>query len=321
LPVRRVLAADIGGTSVKLGAVEVGGGHRLVARGFIDGHADRDPDAVLDEMARSLTALAAEAGWSEVDGVGVGSAGLINSQTGVIEISPNLPTWTGYALGPGLARRLDLPVRVDNDVNVFTLAEWMWGAGARLPNVVFLTLGTGIGGGIVADGRLLRGAHGFAGEPGHVTLQMDGIECPCGNRGCAERYVGNKDMVAAARRHPGYAGDDRLSQADPLTPEVISRAAAAGSKVAAEVMHEAGVALGALLVTLVNLLNPERVVIGGGVAQAGPLILDPARAHLLRHSLVARHGPPEILPAGLGAEAGLLGAAALLLEGAAFHES
>jgi glucokinase len=310
------LAVDIGGTSIKLGAVEVGGTHRVLNRAAIAGHATRDPDAVLDEMAKALTALADEAGWSKPDGVGVGSAGLINSREGVIEFSPNLPAWTGFALGPGLRRRLDLPVHVDNDVNVFTLAEWMWGAGGRLPNVVFLTLGTGIGGGIVADGRLLRGADGFAGEPGHVTLDMAGFDCACGNRGCAERYVGNKDIVAATRRHPGFGKDDRLRQADPLTPEIVSEAAAAGSKVAAEVMRDAGRALGALLVTLVNLLNPERVVIGGGVAQAGPLILDPAREHLLRHSLVARHAPPEILAAGLGTEAGLLGAAALLLEDA-----
>jgi glucokinase len=321
LPDRRILAADIGGTSIKLGAVEVGSAHRVVARAVIQGHADRDPDAVADDMGRKLSDLVLEAGWSHADGVGAGAAGLINGRNGIVEFSPNLPAWSGFALGEALRRRLDRPVRVDNDVNAFSLAEWMWGAGGRRDDVVFLTLGTGIGGGIVSGGKLQRGAKGFAGEPGHVTIDRNGIDCACGNRGCAERYVGNKDIVSAARRHPGFAADERLREVDPLTPEEISKAAEAGSRVATEVMHEAGTALGALLVTLVNILNPERVVIGGGVAQAGPLILEPAREHLRQHSLVARHAPPEILAAGLGTEAGLLGAAALLLEDATSLES
>jgi glucokinase len=202
---------------------------------------------------------------------------------------------------------------MDNDVNAFALAEWWWGAGRGALDAVFLTLGTGIGGALVADGRLLRGTAGFAGEPGHTTLVLDGIVCPCGNHGCAERYVGTEGLVEAAERHPGFRGDPILAAADPLTPKVISEAAEKQSTVALDVMNDAGRALGGLLVSLVNLTNPEVVVIGGGVAQAGPLLLDPARDHLRRHSLVARHSPPRVLPAALGEAAGLLGAAALVL--------
>jgi glucokinase len=212
-----------------------------------------------------------------------------------------------------LAADLELPVRVDNDVNAFALAEWLWGAGERSRDAVFLTVGTGIGGAIIAGGRLLRGSSGFAGELGHSTLVLGGIECPCGNHGCAERYVGSKGIMDAARRHPDFAEDSLLRDED-LTPRALSLAADQGSKVGREVLAEAGRALGGLLVSLINTLNPERVVIGGGVAQAGTLLLDPARDHLTRHSLVARHSPPEILAAALGEQAGLLGAAALLLD-------
>lgn len=314
LKLRRFLAVDIGGTGIKLGAVEIAEAPRLLARDVLHGHADMDPAPVLDAVAARLRKLAADAGWREAEGVGVGSAGLIERDTGTIRFSPNLPAWAGAGLGEGLSSRLGMPARVDNDVNAFSLAEWRWGAGAGVPNAVFLTLGTGIGGAAIADGRLVRGAQGFAGEPGHATVVLDGLPCPCGNRGCAERYVGTNDIVEAARRHPGFAGDPCLAQSDPLTSRVVTEAAEQGSVVAREVLAEAGRALGGLLVTLVNIFNPERVIIGGGVAQAGTWILDPAREHLNTRSLVARHARPLVLPAALGADAGLLGAAALLLE-------
>ena len=272
------------------------------------------PERVLDEVAWALSALVEAAGWDAAEGVGVGSAGLIDRDLGAICFSPNLPSWTGARLGEGLARRLGIPARIDNDVNVFALAEWRWGAGGGAANAAFLTLGTGIGGAFIADGRLLRGANGFGGEPGHATVVLDGIPCPCGNRGCAERYVGTNDIVSAARRHPGFAGDPYLARIEPLTSRGVSDAAAQGSGVAREVLAQAGHALGALLVTLVNIFNPERIVIGGGVAGAGAWILDPAREHLSVRSLVARAAPPLLLPAGLGSDAALLGAAALLLE-------
>ena len=308
-----MLGVDVGGTGIKIGAVEVGDSPVVVASDVIGDHAQKDPREVLPLVADRLQDLVRTAGWDTVDGVGVGSAGLIRND-GVVAFSPNLPAWTGAEIKTTLTGLLELPVTVDNDVNAFALAEWRWGAGEHAAHAAFLTLGTGIGGAFISNGELLRGAAGFAGEPGHATLVLGGIPCPCGNLGCAERYVGNKDIVAAAKAHPGFSKDPALKAVNPLTPEVLTQAAADGSRVAREVFIQVGGALGGLLVGMVNMLNPERVVIGGGVALAGKWILDPAREHLEKHSLVARYSPPRVLPAALGDSAGLLGAAALALE-------
>ncbi len=309
---RKLLGVDIGGTGIKMAAVEIARGPRILARDVLLEFGDRSPERVLGEVADHLAGLVKTAGWSTAEGVGVGSAGLVRPDPGDIVFSPNLPQWADTPIKDILSRRMGLPVRVDNDGNTFALAEWRWGAGQMQPNVVFLTLGTGIGGAMIADGRLIRGSRGFAGEPGHATLVLDGIPCPCGNHGCAERYVGSRAIVEAARAHPDFGRDPQLGSMA-LSPEAIAEAARQGSAVAREVFRNAGVALGGLLVTLVNIFNPDSVVVGGGVAQAGDLILDPAREHLVRCSLVARQASPPVIPAGLGEPAGVLGAAALFL--------
>jgi glucokinase len=308
----RVLGVDVGGTGIKMGAVLASDPPQVLDTDLLLQEVDRPVAKTVSMVAARLRDLAKVVGWDGVDGIGVGSAGLIESPAGRIAFSPNLPAWAGAPLGDLFSREFNVPVRVDNDVNAFALAEWRWGAGARASDVVFLTLGTGIGGAFVAGGRLIRGAQGFAGEPGHMTLVLDGIPCPCGNRGCAERYVGVQGILDAARHHPEFAGDP-ISELDPLTPEDLSRAAREGSHVARDVLTGTGDKLGAILVSLVNVFNPERVIIGGGIALAGSLLLDPAREHLKKRSLVARHAPPQVLGTALGEHAGVLGAAAVIL--------
>jgi len=255
-----------------------------------------------------------EVGWSGATGVGVGLAGLVLPGDGVLVESPNLMAWNGGRVAEGLRERLGIPVRIENDANAFALAEWLWGAGRGATDAVFLTLGTGVGGGLVAGRQLVRGRPGFASEPGHLRIAPRGVRLPSGTAGEAEWFLGNRAIVDRARRHPGFAADALLSRGAPLTPERLSEAAEAGSQTAREVWREVGAALGELLVTLVNLLNTERIVVGGGVAQAGDRLLDPARDYLAAHSLIARHAPPALVPAALGTDAGVLGAAGLWLE-------
>jgi glucokinase len=309
----RVFGVDVGGTGIKMGAILATDPPRVLETDLLLQEVDRPVGKTIAMVARRLRELGQAVGWDRAEGIGIGSAGLIESARGRIAFSPNLPAWAGTGLGDLFSREFDLPVRVDNDVNAFALAEWRWGAGERVRDAVFLTIGTGVGGAFVSGGGLIRGANGFAGEPGHMTLIMDGIPCPCGNRGCAERYLGSQGIMEAARHHADF-GLDPISELDPVTPEDLSRAAREGSRVAREVMTATGEKLGALLVSLVNIFDPERVVIGGGISQAGGLLLDPAREHLAKRSLVARHARPKVLTAALGEHAGVLGAAAVILD-------
>jgi len=313
MKMERVFGVDVGGTGIKMGAIMASDPPRVLDTDLLLQEVDRPVGKTVAMVASRLKDLARSVGWDQADGIGIGSAGLIESAKGRIAFSPNLPAWAGTMLGELFTKELDLPARVDNDVNAFALAEWRWGAGERAKNAVFLTIGTGVGGAFVSDGRLIRGANGFAGEPGHMTLVFDGVPCPCGNRGCVERYVGSQGIMDAARQHPEFS-QDPLSELDPISPEDLSRAAREGSHVAREVLTATGEKLGALLVSLVNVFNPDRVVLGGGIAQAGTLLLDPAREHLMKRSLVARHAPSKVLPAALGEHAGVLGAAAVILE-------
>lgn len=311
---RRLFGIDVGGSSVKLGAVEITDIPRIAAQEVFHAH-DRTPaDPVFAELAGRVRAIARDLGWGTVDGVGLGVPGLVHHARRELIAAPNLASWNGLAVGALFEKHVPCAVRVDNDANAFALAEWLWGAGRGASDAVFLTLGTGIGGGVVAGGHMLRGVPGFASEPGHMIIERDGVPCKCGSRGCAERYVGIEALVGYAERHPRRADDPFLDGAIELTPKRLFEAAEAGSEVAREVWAEAGRALGVLLANLTNLLNPERIVIGGGIGQAGEWILGPARAVLGERSVVARHAPPAVVPAALGADAGLLGAAGLFVE-------
>jgi len=306
---RRVLAADVGGTAIKLGAVSFSPAPTVAARRSIPTDSDLDFGDAMERLAGGLRDVAADAGWDldAVDGAGLGIPGLVR-RDGRLLFAPHLQAWIGRDVPRALSRVLGLSVHADNDANAFARAEWQFGAGAGSRDAVFLTLGTGIGGGLVADGRLLRGRSGLAGEPGHATIVVDGKPCPCGSRGCAERYVGNEAITRRAAESPAL----RRELGEAPEPRAVYEAAERGSEAAREVWRETGRYLGALLVTLANVLDPERFVIGGGVAGAGEWLLGPAREQLLTTSLVARHDPPQVIAAGLGDGAGMVGAASLV---------
>jgi len=317
---RRVVGIDIGGTAIKLGAVELGvdaagDEPRIVHSTSYEGHTIDPLPERIDRMTRAIRAVETAAGWDAADAVGVGIAGLVDQELGGPAASPNLESWTGWPLRRELARATGQRVRVENDATAFALAEWLWGEGRGADDALFLTLGTGIGGGLVSGGRILRGSRGFAGEPGHMTLDPGGARCACGNQGCAETVVGRDAVIRRAREHPGFAADPLLGDKGDLTPRDLHEAATRGSVVARDVWRETGEALGRLLVSLVNLLDPERIVVGGGLAQAGELLLEPAGELLAKRSMVGRRTRPRLVPARFGTEAGLLGAAGLWAEG------
>src|SRR3989338_1438109 len=308
------IAVDIGGTSAKLALVQPGG--RRLAGAVVPTGRGTTVRVLVEALGLGVRALQAEARTrgGRVVGVGVGVPGLVDTERGVVRYLVNLPGWRQVPLRRLLARRTGLPITVDNDVNAMTWGEYRWGAGRGTRSLVCVMLGTGVGGGLIVNGRLYRGWTMSAGEIGHVPLGWDGPACPCGGRGCLERYVGNREVVALARRKLAGGRRSRLRRdLRHLTPPLIDQAAYRGDAVAREVWRDVCRHLGLALAMVANLLNPERIVIGGGIANAGPLLFPTIRATVRTRAMRGPAGVP-IVPARFGAEAGLVGAAALVLQ-------
>ena len=299
------IGIDIGGTGIKFGLVDSDGTLQETAE--IPTPVDTEPAEFAAQVAAAVRALP---GSERATLAGVGCAGLVDAVHGLVRTSPNLPRWHDVPLADLMSRALGLPTVLLNDANGFGLAEARVGAGRGASPVVALTIGTGVGGALVVDGRLFTGAHGFAGEIGHVTIDRHGLLCSCGNRGCLEQYVGRRAVIAAYREIASPTGSESL------TPQQIAAAAARGEAAAARAFATVGQALGVGLTTLTNLLDPALFVIGGGIAQAGELLLSPAREVLRAEAMVPAGDLPAILPAALGVQAGLVGAALHALGGA-----
>jgi glucokinase len=308
----RSIGVDVGGT--KTAALLVTADGNVEARTVL-------PTPAADQAATLATIEAAvdEVLVEGVSAIGVGAAGLVDVRTGVLLSSPNL-AWRDVPLLDRLAGTFRLPVTVDNDATAAAWAEARLGASRGSRDSLFVGVGTGIGGGIVMDGRLLRGAHGFAGEIGHVIVDPMGPACGCGNRGCWEQVASGLAIARSGRRavteHP-TSQIARLAEGYPerVTGELVARAAREGDEVAIAILSEVGQRLGEGMAGLVNILDPEVVVVGGGAADSGDLLLDPAR-DAYRAAVEGRDHRPAvpIIPAQQGNDAGAIGAALLALE-------
>jgi predicted NBD/HSP70 family sugar kinase len=227
----------------------------------------------------------------------------VQARTGQVAASNILPEWAGMAAGDDLATRLGRPVIVDNDANLGALAEYLWGAGQGLDTIAYIKAATGIGAGLVLNGRLFRGVSGLAGEIGHVTLDEHGDVCRCGNRGCLELVAGGAALVNALRRtHGELDGIDK-----------VVALAAAGDTGARRIIADAGAHLGVAAGSLVNLLNPRRLVVGGELGRAGDVLLEPLRRALRRSAVRASVDAVEVVGGELGDRSEVLGAVAVVL--------
>jgi glucokinase len=291
----RHLGLDLGGTNIKTAVLEPGPppGWRVVMQASTPTGALDGPDAVLGRLVAAGEAAVRAAG--PLDGVGLAVPGLFDAGTGEIVLFPNLPgPWPGRAVAAELEAALNLPVALVNDARAGTLAEARIGAAAGCATVVCVVLGTGVGGGVVVDGRLRTGPHGRAGEVGHQVLVVDGEPCGCGNRGCLEAYAG-----AAALSRLGGRG----------TPEEVVIAARAGDEVARAALGSVAARLAHGLGNVLTVLLPERIVVGGGVAAAGELLLGPLRRELVRRAPMVPADWYDVVPAAVGPLAGAVGAA------------
>jgi glucokinase len=292
---------DIGGTKIAVAVVEAADG-TVVARRVVPTPAEQGPVAVVeaaaDLAARVLVAYPAAAG--------VGAPGVVDAGRGVVVTSTGyLPGWEGTKVAAELERRLGLPFAADNDVNAAALGEARHGAGRGLGSFLLVVVGTGLGGAIVRQGRVLRGATGTAGEVGHVPVAgADEVRCSCGRSGHLEAVVAAPGITAAYQRATGECGVD---------VRAMARRAAVGQAEAAAVLHAAGTTFGRTLGGLVNTLDPEAVILGGGVMQAGEPLWAPLEAAMRAEVLPSAAGVP-LRPAELGVDAGVIGAAELVRE-------
>ena len=294
------IGVDVGGTKILAGVVANDGTVVDVVRSRTPGRVD-SPAVVENTLVDVVAKLRAD---HEVDAVGIGAAGFVGLD-GVVRFAPHV-AWRDEPLAANLERRLGLPVYVDNDANTTALAELRYGAAEGRREVLVLTLGTGIGGAVVMDGAVRRGSQRLAGEFGHMQVVPDGLLCPCGHRGCWEQYASGTALVRAAI-------DAGAPQA--VTGPEVSDAATSGVSWGEAAFAEVGRWLGTGLAGLVAGLDPEVVVIGGGLSAAGDLLLDPARAALEERLPGRRHRTvPEVVAAACGPEAGMIGAATLARE-------
>ena len=303
---------DVGGTKVAAGVVDDSG--RVVRRSVLSTPGRRVDVHLLEETL--LAAVDEVAAGEPLAGVGIAAAGFVDAEGERVMFAPHLP-WRGQPVRERLAEAWNVPVVLDNDANAAAWGEYRYGAARGADPTVVVTMGTGIGGGIVLGGQVVRGRNGMAGEFGHMQVVPDGHPCQCGKRGCWEQYSSGNALVRFARarfgQEPTVLEDLCAGNPDLLTGPMVSAAAEDGDLVAREAFTTVGDWLGVGLANLVAAFDPARIVVGGGVSVAGDRLLEPARRSLLRSLVGAGHRTvPEVVRAALGPDAGLVGAADLV---------
>lgn len=312
------IGVDLGGTNIRVAEVDRRGRLRRELRYATP--AQRGPQEVVDRIREAIGRLLDTATRGGFVGIGIGSPGLVDHREGVVRIPPNFPGWDEVPLGPAIEETFGLPTRVANDVNAMALAESHLGAGRGYDSLICITLGTGVGGAFVLHGEVYTGVSGTAGEIGHITVEPRGPRCNCGNYGCLERMVGAQYIVErAVKKLEATETHSILHQLagghlESLTPKLIAEAARQGDPLAREVFWETGEYLGIVFAGLVNFLNPEAIVVGGGVTRAGELIFEPMVKTVRQRAMPIPAQVVHIVPAQLGEQAGVIGAALLVLK-------
>jgi glucokinase len=314
-----IVGVDLGGTNVRAAVTDREG--RIIGEGRRPSLAMEGPEVTIGQIVQAIRDAMTNAGVQSKDicGIGMGVPGRHKSKEGIVLWSPNFKDWTGLQLLAPIREQIGAPVYMGNDVNVAALGEFRFGAGKNVNSMVMITLGTGIGGGIILDGKLWLGANEGGGEIGHQVINPNGMRCGCGNFGDLEGEARRDAIIERAVRKI-YAGRKTIltDMVGPkyydLTPAMIAEAASKGDEVALEVMEETGYYVGIGVANVINFLNVEMVVIGGGISQAGPVLWDPimrtVRANALKEALEVC----QVVPAALGDDAGIMGGVVLVLQ-------
>ena len=309
-----IVGVDLGGS--KIGAIVADAGGTIEARNSATTLAAEGPDAVIQRLIECVRELTAE---MQVAGIGIGAAGGHDTQKGVITFSPNLPGWNNIPLGDIVRREFGVPTYLHNDCTLAALGEHRFGAGIGVDNLVYIGLGTGIGGGIIIDGQVYSGASGAAGEIGHTIIDVNGPPCTCGSAGCWETYASGRAVAQEAAREMEagvltairrYAGGDVKK----VTAETVYRAAQDNDYFASELIARTAYYVGIGLVNVVKIFYPQLVLIGGGLSKMGSLLLEPAIEVVKELAFRVSSEAVRIEVAQLGDDAAALGAVALVAD-------
>ena len=313
---KKRIGIDVGGTNVKLALVDDKG--KILYSNSVPTRAEMGYEYTVNNIKQAIYDLLKETKLStkDIEGIGFGFPGQVDYKSGIVRNAPNIPGWVEVPIAKLIEDEFKIPTRVDNDVRCAALGELNYGAGKGCENLVCITVGTGIGSGLIINGKLVRGASNAAGEIGHIKLQMHGGPvCGCGDTGCLEAFASGPSIVAMAEeyikggkstKYREMCGDEQLS------PYLVAEAAKAGDPVAKRIFAITGEYIGIGLASVVNLLNPERIIVGGGVADAGDLLLEPLKTTLKSRAMQIAGSAVEVVPAQLGNTAGVIGASLLI---------
>ena len=316
---RYIIGVDLGGTNIVVGAMPEDGSREIAMRSsatLAELGAEGVTDRINALIAETIAATCAETGARPTDfaGIGIGAPGPLDRERGIVIVAPNLG-WRDYPLRERVERAFGLPATLDNDANCATVGEWWRGAAQGGRNVVGLTIGTGIGGGLILDGRLYHGASDVAGEIGHATIDSTGRRCKCGNYGCLEAYASGPAIADRAREaltEDGTSPMLQLAGGDParITAQTVYDAARHGDEIAREVVRDTARFLGTGIANLLNIINPDVVVVAGGVTQAGEALFEPLRTEVKKRAFRPAVQACRIVAGTLPGSAGVVGAVA-----------
>ncbi len=319
-----LIGVDIGGTNLKTGLVNMDG--KILKKIVVDTRGGKD--IVLKQIVNSIKNImgGTEKNKSEIIGIGIGTPGLVDSEKGIIRGLTNIKGFENVHMKEYVESALDIPTSVDNDVNVMAYGELKCGAGKDAMNIVCLTLGTGVGGGIIIDGKIYRGSSLSAGEIGHIPVNVDGPKCICGGRACLESYIGRDRIIKRTIEKltqkkesiiPKLVAEDL----EKITPKIVYEAAEKGDMLAIEIWRETAQYLATALAGIINVLNPELIIIGGGIANAGKYLFDPLRDMFKERVFQFLAEKTRIVSAQLGEESGIIGSAMLAKDSISRSES
>lgn len=317
-----IVGVDLGGTNIVSLLMSQAG--KILARDTRRSLGKESKERTISQMVASVREILREGERLKVFsksilGVGIGSPGPVNTKKGVIHYAPNLPHWTNVPLVQILKDELNLPIFLENDANAAALGEWWLGAGKGIDNLVLLTLGTGIGGGIIIEGKVLHGAWDTAAEIGHMIIHEGGLTCGCGKRGCFEAYasatgVVKRTLAAIEKGEKTLLINLVENRLEDITCELIFKTAEKGDSLAKWIVEETARYLGIGIASIVNIINPQMIILSGGMTAAGDLLFKPVRKYAQENASAAAIKGVKIVPAALGGNAGAVGAAATVLK-------